>query len=84
MFVAEVDSCPFFFSLSQVFFAFDVLHSFGFFQFFNLVFDWAAFEIVFDFAMWRRGVGGAGVDATVDVEGLGLGFGPACAVGAWA
>ena len=74
MLVAEVDSCAFFFSQSEVFFAFDVLHSFGFFQFFDLVFDWAAFEIVFDLALWRRGVGGAVVDATVDFECLGFGF----------
>ena len=72
--VAEVDSCAFFFSQSEVFFAFDVLHSFRFFQFVNLMFDGAAFEIVFYLALRRRGVGGAVVNATVDFECLGFGF----------
>lgn len=39
------------------------------------MFDGAAFEIVFDLALWRRGVGGAVVDAaTLDFECLGFGF----------
>jgi hypothetical protein len=54
MFVAQVDSGSFFFSLSQVFFALDVLHSLGFFQFINLMFNGAAFEVVLDLTLRFR------------------------------